>query len=97
MGGDGECAAGRERTSGFRQDYTCEVGQHCTLACVATLTMPKPTNRGEWLHSTQHARTVKKQLAECGVECVLVQDEKDTKPKVGEFLLKHLAVAVGGQ
>lgn len=59
--------------------------------------VPKPTNRGEWLHSTQHARTVKKQLAECGVECVLVQDEKDTKPKVGEFLLKHLAVAVGGQ
>jgi hypothetical protein len=52
--------------------------------------VPKPTNRGEWLHTTQHARTVKKQLQAVGVECVLVQDEKENKPKVGDFLRKYL-------
>lgn len=52
--------------------------------------VPKPTNRGEWLHTTQHARTVKKYLQEAGVECILVQDEKEAKPKVGDFLRKHL-------
>ena len=57
----------------------------------------KPSNRGEWLHTTQHARTVKKQLTECGVECVLVQDEKASKPKVSAFLLKHLQAAKEGQ
>lgn len=57
--------------------------------------VPKPTNRGEWLHTTQHARTVKKQLQSCGIECVLVQDEKEAKPKAGDFLLKHLQAAKG--
>jgi acetyl esterase/lipase len=55
--------------------------------------VPKPSNRGEWLHSTQHARTVKKQLAACGVECVLVQDEKNARPNVADFLRKHLLVS----
>jgi len=53
--------------------------------------VPKPTNRGEWLHTTQHARTVKKQFQDLGVECVLVQDETEPKPTVGDFLRKHLA------
>lgn len=55
--------------------------------------VPKPSNRGEWLHSTQHARTVKKHLADCGVECVLVQDEKETRPSMADFLRKHLLVS----
>ena len=49
-----------------------------------------PTNRNEWLHCTQHARTVKKAFQAAGVECVLVQDEKEVKPKVGDFLRSHL-------
>ncbi|MDB6073680.1 MAG: esterase, partial [Verrucomicrobiaceae bacterium] len=59
------------------------------------LDVPKPANRNEWLHTTQHARTVKKELQAAGVECVLVQDEKETKPKVGDFLRKYLHA--GGQ
>ena len=54
--------------------------------------VPAPTNRGEWLHCTQHARTVKKQCQTVGIECVLVQDEKETKPLLVDFLRKHLAV-----
>jgi hypothetical protein len=54
--------------------------------------VPAPTNRGEWLHCTQHARTVKKQCQTVGIECVVVQDEKDTKPQLVDFLRKHLAV-----
>lgn len=54
--------------------------------------VPAPTNRGEWLHCTQHARTVKKQCQAVGLECVLVQDEKETKPQLVDFLRKHLAV-----
>ncbi len=58
----------------------------------SSLDVPKPTNRGEWVHSTQHARTVKKQLQAMGVECVLAQDEKDPKPNAVDFLRKHLLV-----
>jgi hypothetical protein len=54
--------------------------------------VPKPTNRGEWLHCTQHARAVKKQCQTVGVECIVVQDEKETKPVITDFLRKHLAV-----
>jgi len=54
------------------------------------LDVPKPSNRNEWLHSTQHVRTVKKELQAVGVECVLVEDEKETKPQVVDFLRKHL-------
>ena len=53
--------------------------------------VPAPTNRGEWLHCTQHARTVKKQCETAGVPCVVVQDEKDARPDMRAFLLKHLA------
>ena len=54
--------------------------------------VPKPTNRNEWLHCTQHARTVKRQCRAVGVECVLLQDETATKPSLTDFLRKHLLV-----
>ncbi len=53
--------------------------------------VPKPTTRGEWLHCTAHARTVKKQCQSAGVDCVLVQDDK-TAPPITTFLLSHLGV-----
>ena len=57
--------------------------------------VPAPTNRGEWLHCTQHARTVKKQCATCGIECTVVQDEKGARPEMRTFLLQHLGVVTG--
>ena len=59
----------------------------------SNLDVPKPTDRNEWVHSTQHARAVKKALLAAGVECVLVQDEKkDAKPDVTAFLRGHLGM-----
>lgn len=60
-----------------------------------SMDVPKPANRNEWLHTTQHARTVKTEYRAAGVECVLVQDEKETKPTVGDFLRKHLQAGGG--
>lgn len=51
----------------------------------------KPSNRGEWLHCTMHARAVKKALDAVGVEGVVAQDIKDgEKPNAAAWLLKHL-------
>jgi acetyl esterase/lipase len=55
--------------------------------------VPAPTNRGEWLHCTQHARAVKKQCVSVGLECTVVQDEKGTRPDVRKFLQTHLGTA----
>ena len=42
--------------------------------------VPKPTNRGEWLHCTTHARTVKKTLQDAGVEAIVLQDQTSSQP-----------------
>jgi acetyl esterase len=51
-----------------------------------------PKTRGEWLHCTAHARAVKKQCEACGVECLVVQDEKTKKHDACDFLAKHLGL-----
>jgi hypothetical protein len=51
--------------------------------------VPKPTTRGEWLHCTTHARTVKKAMQAAGVEAVVLQDETG-RPEAGRWLLSKL-------
>jgi acetyl esterase len=53
--------------------------------------VPQPTNRGEWLHCTTHARTVKKALDAVGVEAVVLQDlKRKEQPAAATWLMKHL-------
>jgi acetyl esterase len=53
--------------------------------------VPKPTNRGEWLHCTTHARTVKKALQAVGVEAIVLQDQPADAPRdAGSWLLGKL-------
>lgn len=62
--------------------------------CISNpLDVKEPSSRNEWLHCTRHAREVKKQYDAMGVECVLVQDEKDPKTQFGDFIRRHLKAA----
>lgn len=52
--------------------------------------VPVPTNRNEWLHCTQHARTIKKKCESVGSPCIVVKDEKNARPDARAFLMKFL-------
>lgn len=48
-------------------------------------------SRNEVLHSIEHARAVRAASAAARVECVVLQDHPDPKPRPVDFLIQHLS------